>query len=291
MDVYQIITDRIIGILDGGAAPWRQPWTAGTSRPVNLVSHRPYRGVNVFLLASAGYAQPEWCTYKQAQERGGNVKRGEKATPVIFWHVDTKPTRDADTGAVVDRKRFILRYYNVFNVQQCEGLSFVPIGRAESANPIQDCERVLSGMPEPRPTIQTGEPRAWYAPALDVVNMPPRELFADAPAYYATLFHELSHATAHASRLNRPLFPQSDRLDYGREELIAEMGAAFLCAEAGISPQTIDNSAAYLAGWARVLRGDSRLVVQAAAAAQRAADWILGRSAQTEATEETAVAA
>jgi antirestriction protein ArdC len=277
--VYAIITDRVVSLLERGVVPWRRPWAGPEGMPRNLASGREYRGVNVFLLASAGYVSPNWLTFRQAQERGGSVRKGEKATPVVFWKVDSVQRVD-DAGEPYADRRFILRYYNVFNSEQCEDIQAPLPAVSKAFEPIDRCESVLAGMPN-APTITHGEARAFYQPASDTVNMPRRELFDSPEAYYATIFHELTHSTGHASRLDRKGIADVATfasIDYSREELVAEMGAAFLCGHCGIEQATIENSAAYIANWLKRLRDDRTLIVQAAAQGQKAADFILGHS-------------
>jgi antirestriction protein ArdC len=291
--VYQIVTDRIVAKLESGVVPWRRPW-GEYGAPMNLASRRAYRGVNVFLLSAMGFESPYWMTYRQAQERGANVRKGERATPVVFWKTWEKDETD-DAGEKCKRRIPVLRYYNLFNVAQCDGIEApptLPVSRPFA--PVAECERIVSGMPN-APTIQNREARAYYAPTLDLVNMPLREAFTSEPEYYSTLFHELTHSTGHEKRLGRRgsnvVRHFGDR-DYSQEELVAEMGAAFLCAVAGIESATLDSSAAYLNGWIRRLRGDSKLIVVAAAQAQKAADFILGNlAAEGETAESEPVAA
>ena len=273
--VYDIVTDRVLSLLEHGTVPWHRPWVGGEP-PRNLASGKPYRGINPFLLASTGYASPYWLSYRQAESRGGNVRKGEKSTLVVFWKLWDRETTDA-AGEKSSKRLPILRYYRVFNAEQCDGID-APALETADFEPIARCESVVSDMPNP-PTFTNGEPRAFYRPLTDTVNMPNRDLFASTPEYYSTLFHELAHSTGHVSRLRRSgiddLQPFGSA-DYSREELVAEMGAAFLCGHCAIESATLDNSAAYINGWLRRLRSDPKLVVQAAGLAQRAADCILG---------------
>jgi antirestriction protein ArdC len=275
-DVYQIVTDRIIQLLEQGTVPWHKAWSSDDRLPMNLCSGKPYRGVNVFLLHVAGYGLPHWLTLKQANERGGRIRPGEKSSIAVFWK--SYELEDKNTG---EKKTVpVLRYYRVFNVEQCEGIDYPKSEpRMLSFNPIEACERLVSGMPNP-PKIQHIEARAYYRRATDTVNLPPRESFENEPEYYSTAFHELTHATGHESRLGRMQKGESNfgTGSYAKEELIAEMGAAFLCWTAGIENKTIDNSAAYIAGWPERLKNNRKLVVQAASAAHKAADYILGKS-------------
>ena len=288
--VYGIVTERIVALLEQGTIPWQKPWASNGEDclPRNLLSKKPYRGVNVFLLHAMSYESPYWVTFKQAQELGGNVRKGEKACPVVFWK-----WLDAQDDPSREKKRIpLLRYYHLFNVSQCEGIETPTpekLGRAH--DPIMSAEQIVAGMPK-APEINHGRNRAAYSPALDCVFMPSPEAFQRGEHYYGVLFHELTHATGHEARLNRKGVAGSDgewsalgSTPYAKEELVAEMGAAFLSGHAGIAERTIENSAAYIAGWLERLRGDNRLVVQAAAQAQRAADYILGRQFETEARE------
>ncbi|HWB14473.1 MAG TPA: zincin-like metallopeptidase domain-containing protein [Pirellulales bacterium] len=282
--VYATITSRIINLLEQGVVPWRRPWGGEGSEPRNACTRRAYRGVNVFLLSAAGYDSPFFLTFRQAAMWGGHVKKGEHGFPVVFWSI--KDGVDEETGKA--RKIFILRYYTAFNVEQCEGLPSALLatpGPKLDFRPIERCEAILAGLPANRPSIGHGGPQAFYRPSDDSIAMPKPERFLSVEDYYATLFHELTHATGHPSRLNREgitaVAPFGSPV-YSREELVAEMGSAFLCGHAGIDvPALQQNEAAYIGSWLKVLRGDSRLVVQAAAAAQKAADWILGTEAES----------
>ena len=288
-DLYQTVTDQIVELLEAGTAPWKSS-VLGTpiGRPMSLTTGRPYRGVNVFLLAMAGLAgghtSAYWVTYRQAQALGGQVRKGEKGTLVVFWKTLGDDTKiDPETGK--PDKRFVLRYYRVWNTSQCDGL--LPPDAGDQPEPVQHepidlADAVLAGFTAPRgPAVRHGEfPAASYAPAVDEVRMPFTHRYADMPSFYCDAFHELGHSTGHKGRLDRwgEAGPATSfRSDsYSREELVAEMTAAFLCGHCGISPSTIENSASYLAGWIERLKGDKRLVIAAAGQAQKAADLILG---------------
>lgn len=298
-DVYTTITDRIISLLEQGTAPWRQPWVSRNANgsmalPRNFASGRPYRGINVFLLAFSGFSSPDWMTYRQALTLGGQVRAGEQGMPVVLFKPrDVESTEDKEDIEVSKKSRLIIRHHTVFNRAQIDGLSDesiaseIPTGHFED---IPDCEAVAGRMPNP-PTIRHGESRAWYAVAGDLVGMPTKEAFATPEDYYATLFHELTHATGHEDRLARPGVTECSEFgspSYSQEELVAEMGAAYLCALSGITNQTIASCASYLNGWITKLRSDRRIVVQAGAAAQRAVDYILdqGKADVTAAMKE-----
>jgi len=279
MNAYDRITERITVLLERGTVPWHKPWNAATSTPRNLVTKKPYRGINVFLLVSMGYESPFWLTFRQAVRLGGSVKQGEKSCPVVFWK--RTPFEDEETGE--KREVPLLRFYHVFNVSQCEGLG------SDASPAITEVERndcagkkpaeIVAAMPQ-RPAIRHGMTQASYSPCEDIVGMPALERFDSADHYYAALFHELVHSTGHETRLNRATLNENTGYGsdpYCKEELVAEMGAAFLCAEAEITERTIDNSAAYVKSWLERLRADKKLIVQAAAQAQKAADFILNR--------------
>lgn len=282
--IYQTVTDKLISMLETGCAPWRSPILGrkvGGSFPKNLASGKEYRGVNVFLLAvtamSAGYESSYWMSYNQAKERGGQVRKGEKSSMVVFW----KPFEVKDKATGEKKKAFILRYYNVFNVAQIEGVEAPDVAKFEPVafSPNDVAEKIVAGYKNPPTMANDGGGQAYYRPSDDSVHMPIRERVASSDEYYSVLFHELSHSTGHATRLSRTLDGAAAAFgssNYGKEELIAEMSAAFLCGHSGILPSTIDNNAAYLAGWIKTLKGDKRLVVAAAGAAQRSADWIMG---------------
>src|SRR5467141_1902824 len=274
--VYEIVTSRILAELERGEIPWRKPWR--TLPPANLISKKPYRGINVFLLALAGYGSQYWLTFRQAQALGGNVRKGEHGTKIIFWKFDRYETETAD-GDTEERKGAFLRYYTVFNLEQTEGLK--ALLALPPAFPIESAEEIVKGMPNPPAFEQDAQ--AAYLPSRDTVTMPSRTAFDSQAEYYSTLFHELTHSTGHAKRLAREGFDTPQMFgseSYSREELIAEMGSAMLCGIAGIEQATISNSAAYLQSWIRRLKADSRLVVSAASAAQKAADFIRGGSAK-----------
>lgn len=271
-DVYQIVTDRIIQLLESGTVPWHRPWKGGNDAPRNLITRKPYRGINFFLLSAAGFVSPFWLTFRQIEMRGGRVRKGEKSFPVVFWKI----FEEDDNG---EKKKIpFLRYHRVFNVAQCEGIETpVSPGLPKKFNPIERCEQVVAEMPK-CPVIEHGLGRACYWPTLDRINMPEARLFESSEAYYSTLFHELTHSTGHVFRLNRKEITDPIRFGsdpYSREELVAEMGATFLCGQCEIENKTINQSASYIQNWLEQLKNDRKLVVHAAAQAQKACDFIL----------------
>jgi len=281
VNVYEIVTDKMVAALEAGAVPWQVPWQGGAGwAPRNLVSGKRYTGVNPFLLSLSGFGSPYWLTFKQAKMLDGSVRKGEKSSIVVFF----KMMDGVDKASGEARKIPILRFYRVFNLDQCDGVR-VPAGRdlpetiVNDVHPLAAGEAIVSGYRN-APTVVEGEPQAFYRPGTDVINMPPRVSFNSSEEWYSTLFHEMGHSTAHASRLNRTesIGNGFGSHAYGREELIAEMTSAYLCAEAGIVAP-FDNSAAYIASWLKTIKSDTRAVVVAAGKASKAADHILGRVA------------
>ena len=296
MKAYEVITNKILEALDKGEIPWHRPWTSGF--PMNLVTKRGYRGLNAFVLNMMGFESPYFLTYKEALKFGGNVKKGEKGCLIVFWKwvqwVQEKPEETEEkteteatvpghtlrgNGAGKNKNRPLLRYYTVFNVSQCENLPAdkIPAIGSRVIDPIEQCEAVVAGMPE-RPEINLDSARAFYNSSTDAVRMPARGSFINAEEYYSTLFHELTHSTAHPRRLNRKGIIENEEFgsqSYGKEELIAEMGAAFLCGQCQIENKTIANQAAYIQGWLKALKNDKTMVIMAAAQAQKASDYII----------------
>ncbi|MGH7781585.1 MAG: ArdC family protein [Candidatus Binataceae bacterium] len=287
MDIYAMVTDKIINLLENGVVPWRRPWTS-TGLPRNLVSKKPYRGVNVFLLSASKYVSPFWLTMRQANELGGHIRKGEESTAIVCWKIeDAKASPedlDADESEEKTCRRFLLRFYRVWNLEQCElpqaVLDKLPKIETHQHDPIEAVEKIIAGMPN-RPEIMRGGSKAYYSPLTDRITLPPRELFISAEEEAATETHELIHASGSEKRLAREGICEAAPFGspvYSKEELCAELGAAYLCAEAGISNAVIANQAAYLAGWLKSLRADRTLLIHAAAQAQKAADFILNRS-------------
>lgn len=276
--IYDAVTNAVLKALESGVIPWRKPWDPCHALPANAVTNRPYRGVNVLLLGMAPYKDHRWLTVKQANELGGTVRKGERGSMAIFWKLwETEPEETDDAV----RKVPILRYYTLFNVEQCDGLDLAEPYQSPPLDDVERCARaqlLVDGMPDP-PTITERGHSAWYKPAEDLVQVPKREAFRSLDHYFATLFHELGHATGHERRLNRkgvqgPI--QFGSEDYSQEELVAELTSAFCCATVGLNNSLIGDAASYVSGWLRVLRDDPKAVVIAAAQAQKAADLIKG---------------
>ena len=277
--IYEMVTSTVMTALKNGVVPWRKPWNVQSAVPVNAISDKGYRGVNVFLLGLTTYSDHRWLTLKQATSLGGKVIPGQKATTVIFWKQWEPSPSDPDEST---KKRIpILRYYNVFNVEQCAGLNvpalYTPVPLNENQR-IERADLLVKSMPDP-PSIKEGGRAAWYKPADDLVQIPPIRSFDSADSYYATLFHELGHATGHQRRLNRSGVMGEIRFgsgEYSKEELVAEMTSAFCCATISLNNSLMADSASYINGWLSVLRNDPKAVVIAAAQAQKAADHIRG---------------
>jgi antirestriction protein ArdC len=274
--VYEIVTEKIIAALESGTPPWRKPWTAGIPR--NATTNRPYSGINSLLLGMTPYSDPRWLTFKQCSAKGGKVRKGEKSTLVIFWKTNTI-TQETDSGELTEKTIPFLRYYLVFNVEQCEGLD-LPALETRNVDVIAEAEAIVANMPNPPSINHDGGGKAYYRPQLDSIHLPQRNSFDSAGEYYSTLFHELTHSTGHQSRLNRQTLTEVVPFGsetYSKEELVAEFGSAFLCAHAGIET-TLDNSAAYIKGWLKALRNDPKLAIIAASQGQKAADHIIGKT-------------
>jgi len=283
IDVYTRVTDQIVAELEAGVRPWVQPWNAAhaageVSRPLRF-NAIPYRGINVVLLWLAALHQhfvcPLWMTYRQAAELGGQVRRGQKGSLVVYADSFTRRETD-DTGEQHEHQIPFLKSYTVFNVEQIDGLPAHYYARAEqllhTLNRIERAERFVEATAA---DICHGGAMAFYTPTADFVQMPPFESFRRPEAYYATLCHELTHWTRHSSRLAREFgWQRWGDEGYAMEELVAELGAAFLCADLGLTPEIRDDHAPYLASWLKVLKNDKRAVFTAASHAQRAADYL-----------------
>lgn len=279
-DVYQIVTDRIIKMMEEGNIPWRKCWNASGGMPKNLISKKHYHGINSLILGCAPYSSPYWLTFKQAIDKGGNVRKGEKSEIAVFWKMFD--TTDEETGTA--RKIPMLRYYNVFNLEQCDGIEH-PAEDAPADNgftAIERAEQIISSFSD-RPEIEYVGNRACYAPISDTIKMPKKETFDTPEDFYNILFHEMSHSTGHAKRLARKEVIERHHFgseDYSLEELVAEFSAAFLSNHAGIETTT-QSSAAYIQGWLKALKNDKKLLVTASSRATKAANYILGIPAET----------
>lgn len=274
MNIYDSITMKIIDALEHGTVPWKKPWR--NSLPMNFVSKRQYSGINVFLLDMQSRTTPYWLTFKQVGDLGGRVRKGEHGTNIIYA-ANVKGKEEREDGTEVTKSYFMMRGYYVWNLDQTEG---IPMPEAPARfEPIAKCEEIVAGYKNAPVFIEGGD-RAAYSPSGDYIKMPAKSAFESEPAYYSTFFHEMTHSTGHATRLKRFEEGVHDVAfgseSYSKEELVAEIGASFLMGEAGIEANQ-DQSAAYIAGWLKALNNDKKLVVSAAAQAQKAADYILGK--------------
>lgn len=279
VDVYGIVTSKIIEQLEKGTVPWQKPWTTG-GIPTNIISKRPYQGINMLLLAMMGYEHNQFLSFKQVSDIGGKVKRGEKGHIVVYWsQIDAQSEKsEADTTdeSTEQKKKTFLRYYYVFNISQCENIPEKYLPKERPTAELLPCEAIVSAMPH-CPPITHKEQRAFYNFKEDFINMPKKRSFENDTSYYSTLFHELVHSTGHESRLNRDTLTQMSEFGgevYSQEELVAEIGTCYLQSFAGITSE-FQQSAAYIQGWLGKLKNDKRFIFQAARAAQKAVNYIL----------------
>jgi len=285
-DVYQKITDQIVSELEKGVRPWMKPWNAEhaagrITRPLRG-NGIPYQGINVLMLWSAamtkGYAAPIWMTFKQALEFKAYVRKGEQGSLVVYADKIIRTETDADTGEASAHAIPFLKGYTVFNVEQIDGLPERFYAKAAPrAETVQRIARVESFIAATGAKVVHGGSRACYIPSTDNIHMPCIDCFRDAESYYATLAHETAHWTRHPSRLDRD-FGRKRHGDegYAMEELVAELGSAFLSADLDLTPEVREDHAAYIASWIKVLKNDKRAIFSAASHAQRAADFLHG---------------
>ena len=283
-DVYTRITDKIIAELEKGERPWLKPWNAEhaagkITRPLRY-NGLPYSGINVVMLwaeaMEKGYNAPLWMTFKQAQELGGHVKKGEHGSLVVYANTLTKTETNETTGEDEEHKIPFMKGYTVFNVEQIDDLPAhyyaMQAPQLETAQRLDHAEQFFKNL---RADIRYGGNRAFYAIGSDYVQMPPFEFFKDPESFYATQLHECTHWTRHPTRLDRDLGRKKwGDEGYAMEELVAELGSAFLSADLGLTPEVRDDHAAYLAGWLKVLKEDKRAIFSAAAHAQKAAEFL-----------------
>jgi antirestriction protein ArdC len=284
-DLYQSVTDRIIQSLDAGTPPWISPWSEHAGLPSNLSTGKPYRGINILMLSieakMQGYGDSRWVTLKQANELGARVRKGEHGTAIVFWKMreiagETPDSDTTDSGNPSETAKVIplLRQFTVFNASQIDGLpERFELRSSPAWQPIGEAEELLYATGA---VIRHGGNRAFYSPSEDLIQLPPPAWFSAPDDYYAVALHELTHWTGHPRRLARPLGRRQGIDAYAYEELVAEMGAAFLCAYCGL-PARLEH-ASYIDSWLDALRRDKRLIFVAAGAAQKAVDYVLGES-------------
>jgi antirestriction protein ArdC len=280
-DIYTRITNQIIAAIEAGADAFQMPWhfDGASARPVNATTGKAYRGANVLALwcaaSDAGYSSDQWATYKQWSEKGAQVRKGEKSSSIVFWKslegqesADAQPEGDEGNGA--GSRRFVARSYNVFNAEQIEGYQAPVRPQRPDVTRLDHADSFFNALGA---DIRHGGGRAYYRPATDHIQMPPFEAFRNTVAYYSTLSHEVTHWTGAKTRLERDLNGRFGNEAYAAEELIAELGAAFLCADLGLANEPRPDHAAYVANWLQVLKNDKRAIFTAAAKAQQAVDF------------------
>lgn len=291
VDVYQKVTDKIINLLEQGDIVWKKSWSDyGLAR--NHVTGNTYKGINFLILNFCSpHEAPIFMTFNQVRKSGGKIRKGAKSLPVIYYNMvfkdeNGKRISKEDAAIIQSRKKDVktfkyVKYYNVFNIDDIEGIEFVlPHVELKENDILQTCEDVVSNMPQ-KPEIKIGRSnRAYYNWTSDFVNMPTIEQFTSSQHYYSVLFHELIHSTGHHKRLgrvsNEDIQKGFDSKPYSQEELVAELGAAFLCSITKTDrPDVVENSAAYIKGWLEALKNDKQLIFKAAADAQKAVDYIL----------------
>lgn len=282
-DIYQTVTNQILEAMETATGQGRRLWDAQPSLPLNLSTSKPYTGMNILILWSAaiqnGYKSPYWLTYKQASDMGGQVRKGEHAEIGIFYKPWESTDTNSDTGETETTRGAVLKSFRVFNLDQIDGIPGPTTEPRPVFEVLADAERLLQNTPAP---IREGGPRACYIPSVDEIHMPSRETFVSPSAFYSVACHEMTHASGHKSRLDRDLSGRFGTEAYAMEELIAELGSAFLCAEIGVLPATREDHAQYLTSWVRVLKGDKKAIFTAAAAASKATAYIKGRSTETQ---------
>jgi len=279
-DIYQEITDQMIAMIEAGTRPWSKSWNGSTAPKIPLRSTGvPYRGINVLTLWVAamtnGYASPHWLTFKQALALGGCVRKGEKGTTVCYADRFT-PKAEAEQARGKDREArtvAFLKRFTVFNVDQCEGLPDDMIAAPVATDPVLAVAEADAIIKKSGARFNIGGDAAFYSPAHDFVQVPPQAAYHEPVNWYRTALHELGHWTGHPSRLDRDQKGSFGSQPYAREELVAEMAAAFTCASLGIAP-TVRHSD-YIASWLSVLRDDEKAIFRAASAASKAADYLL----------------
>jgi antirestriction protein ArdC len=287
-DLYQQVTDKIIATLESGVAPWVKPWNAAQAHnglPYNAISGKAYRGINIAMLYAPQYATNAWMTFKQAKDIGANVRKGERGSMIVFFKpfaVKDKNAKPDANGNQPERLIPLLKCFHVFNVAQIDNL---PEGYAA---PVVIRDPLPADSLLEQAQIVHGGDRAFYQPAQDFIRLPQPDQFRSLANYQATALHELTHWTGHSARLAREYGKRFGDQAYAREELVAEMGAAFLCARCGIDGQL--QHPEYLASWLKVLKEDKRAILTAASHAQKAADFILREQIAEEKQEGEAAA-
>ena len=276
-DIHAEITNQILAAMEQARTTGRRLWDSQPSLPMNLATGKPYSGVNVLILWAAGlshgYTSPYWLTYKQAADMGGQVKKGEHGTRCVFYKPWESTDTNKDTGETETTKGAILKAFTAFNLDQIDGIQAPAKEDRPAFTAIEDAERILQASPA---VIHIGGTQACYIPGRDEIHLPSREAFINPEAFYSTAMHEMAHSTGHKSRLDRDFSGRFGTEAYAFEELIAEIGSAFLNADLGILGATLPDHADYLANWIRILKGDKKAITTAAAQASKAHGFIKG---------------
>ena len=280
-NVYDMVTDRIIAELEKGQIPWEKPWTGVRSGAYNRITKRPYSLLNQMLLQHRG----EYATFKQWQDLGGHVRKGEKSEIVVFWKIFESKEANPDNGEIEVKKIPLLRYYNVFHISQVDGVEpLAPEQLNDEVEPIEAGDKIITDYinREHLNFVECKSNKAYYSPSSDTVVVPLKEQYSVINEYYSTTFHELTHSTGHKDRLNRlqtGAVASFGSENYSKEELVAEIGSATLMSIARIeTPKTFRNSTAYIQNWLQVLRNDNKFIVSASSKAEKAVNYILAQA-------------
>lgn len=283
--IYETVTNQILEKLEEGNIPWKKPWGNIETTPKNLITNKEYSGINLFLLAMRNYNSSYWATAKQIKDVGGNIIKGQKASMIIFWKMLEQKKEDGKIEKIP-----LLKYYNVFNIEQCENIDNKRLREEQEKikeiatlnfKPIESAEAILNNFTT-APVINYAGNKASYSKSIDYISMPQKEFFTNEEEFYSTLFHELAHSTGHEKRLNRSTLTEFAAFgdeNYSQEELVAEFCSSFLCHKAEISNVTLDNSTAYIKGWSSFLKKNPKALIQASTQAKRASEYILNNGA------------
>jgi antirestriction protein ArdC len=281
--IYLEVTNRIVELLEKGTVPWTKSWNPGTQLPMNFETRKPYRGVNIWMLMYSGFTSRYWVTFRQIQNLGGKVKKGEKSRSVVYWNF--RRFKDEKNDDKVISIPF-LKEYRVFNLEQTEGIE-IPDNELEVLDftEINSAQEIVDFMPLPPSIVHEDQDRAYYSPTQDLVMMPERKQFKSEEQYYQVLFHELSHSTGHENRLSRKEVTEANMFGshaYSKEELVAEFSSSFLCGVAGIDKEEItQNTVAYIQSWSKKLKENPKWLVSACGKATKSANFILGIDEET----------
>lgn len=279
-NLYQTVTDKIIKGLENKELFWRKPWTGGIE-PQNFITKKPYKGLNRLLLSLSNKRCPYYLSFKQINDLKGQVLKGAKSELITYWNVFEKETGEKDeNGQPITETRFYLKYYRVFNLEDTKGIDWESelekhMNKRTKYEKLEECENIVSDYLQAEEIeVKHIEQKAYYVPDFDYINMPLQETFKSDEEYYSTLFHEVTHSTMKETRTKRI---KNNEINYAKEELIAEMGNAFLCHMTGIEQATLENSQAYINSWLKALKSDEKYIIFASQQAQKAVDYITSK--------------